>query len=358
MFYPLKFKPIYKDYIWGGRNLQGLGKELPVGNVAESWELSCHPDGMSVVKNGIYENRTLQSLLDEFGSDIMGDIAEKNGNKFPLLVKLIDANSKLSVQVHPDDAFALANENEYGKNEMWYIIDAKDGASIVYDIRPGVTKESLEKAVSEDKVEECLNVLPVKAGDFFNIPSGLVHAIGEGIVLAEVQQSSNTTYRIYDYNRKDTNGNLRSLHIEKALKVIDYNTDSRNMHHNGIGYKLSSGGKATILAVNPYYCVELFFVSGTIQQDTFHRQFHIYVCLEGSGLIRWENKSIPVRKGETVLIPSSMVNYSISGGLKMLKAYVPDINRDIFNRLQSLGYSKLELIQNISGLAPYDAQQF
>lgn len=353
MLYPFKFKPVYKDYIWGGRNLQNLGKVLPEGIVAESWELSCHPDGMSIVDNGVYKNRTLQSLIDEFGSMIMGDSAEVHGNKFPLLVKLIDANSKLSVQVHPDDAFALANENEYGKNEMWYIIDAKDGAALIYDVIPGMTEEEFKRAVSENRVEECLNVLPVKAGDFINIPAGVVHAIGEGIVLAEIQQNSNTTYRLYDYNRRDAKGNLRPLHIEKALKVIDFNTNSRKMRYDGIEYKLSPYGTAKIIAANPYYCVELFNISGEAQQDTFKRQFHIYVCIDGKGEIKWANESIPLQKGETVLMPSSLGSYSVSGDIKALKAFVPDIDRDILMRFLNMGFTKNNIIESISGISPF-----
>lgn len=353
LLYPLKFKPVYKDYIWGGRNLQSLGKKLPEGIVAESWELSCHPDGMSIVNNGAYKNRTLQSLIDEFGNKILGSLAGRKINKFPLLVKLIDANSKLSVQVHPDDDFALINENEYGKNEMWYIIDAKEGASLIYDVKSGVTRESFEKAVLDNKVEESLGVLPVKAGDFINIPAGVVHAIGEGIVLAEIQQNSNTTYRLYDYNRKDVNGNLRPLHIEKALKVVNFDTKSRKLKYKGIDYNLSRGSNAKILAANPYYCVELFMISDLIQQNTYEKQFHIYVCVEGTGHINWANESISLQRGETVLVPSSLDNYSIEGELKALKAYVPDIDIDILKRLQAMGFSKLEIVENIAGLAPY-----
>ncbi|NLY18596.1 MAG: class I mannose-6-phosphate isomerase [Clostridiaceae bacterium] len=353
MLYPLKFKPVYKDYIWGGRNLQKLGKTLPQGIVAESWELSCHPDGMSIVDNGEFRNRTLESLIDEFGPMIMGDSAKAHGNKFPLLVKLIDANSKLSVQVHPDDDFSLANENEYGKNEMWYIIDAKEGATLIYDVIPGMTPERFKKAISENMVEEYLNKLPVKAGDFINIPAGVVHAIGEGIVLAEIQQNSNTTYRLYDYNRRDAKGNLRPLHIEKALKVIDFNTGSRKMRYNGIEYNLSPDGTAKILAANPYYCVELLKISGETQQITFDRHFHIIVCIDGNGEIKWAEKSMPLQKGETALIPSSLGNYSIIGNVKALKAYVPDLERDILNRLMSMGFPKGDIIENISGIAPF-----
>lgn len=215
MLYPFQFIPVYKDYIWGGRNLERLGKELPEGKVAESWELSCHPDGMSVVKNGTLRGRTLQGLIDEYGSKITGDYRTKT---FPLLVKLIDAADKLSVQVHPDDNFALAHEGEFGKNEFWYVLDAKPDAYLIYDFKPSITRSDFEKAVCEDRVGDCLQIVPVRAGDFLNIPAGLIHSIGEGILLAEIQQSSNTTYRIFDYNRTDAKGTKRPLHLEKAWR--------------------------------------------------------------------------------------------------------------------------------------------
>lgn len=350
MLYPLKFRPVYKDYIWGGRNLEKYGKKLPPGIVAESWEVSCHPDGMSIVENGFLKNKTLQSLIDEYKDKITGEAFAYMGKRFPLLIKLIDANAKLSVQVHPDDSFALANENEFGKNEMWFIIDAKDGASLIYDVRPGVTKEIFKEAVACDRVEGCLNVLPVTAGDYVNIPAGVVHAIGEGIILAEVQQNSNTTYRLYDYNRRDQSGNLRPLHIEKALNVIDFNTESRKTRKKGLNYELGKSGFARILVANSYFCTEFFSIAGSVLQDTGNRQFHIYVCIDGAGYLCWNEGNMRLEKGDTVLIPSSSGKYSIDGDLKALKAYVPDITRDIFERLQNLGFSDREITESISGL--------
>lgn len=345
MFYPMKFESVYKDYLWGGRNLTKIGKEIPNSKVAESWELSCHPDGMSMIKNGPFRGRTLQSLIDEYGKEIIGN-ARKD---FPLLVKLIDANDKLSVQVHPDDEYALANEGEYGKNEMWYILAAKPDASLVYDVKPDVTKESFTRAVIENRVEDCLQTIPVRPGDFVYIPAGMVHAIGDGIVLAEVQQNSNTTYRIFDYHRKDAHGNSRPLHTEKAMEVIHFRKDHKAIFE-GLHYELPGEGTAAILVANTYFSVELYKVFGAIRQSTEKRQFHIYLCIEGEGTVQWDENKLSFHKGETFLIPSALGTYSITGDFKALKAYVPELNIDIYKRMQKMGFTKEQLFANISGL--------
>jgi len=223
--YPLKFGKVYKDYIWGGRNLDKIGKELPSsGNVAESWELSCHKNGMSTISNGEYSGMTLEEYINKFGCEAIGKaLPQKDLDKFPLLIKFIDANDSLSVQVHPSDEYAFKNENgELGKNEMWYILSAESEATLVAGVANGVTKESFAEAIKNNTVEECLNYIQVKEGDFINIPDGLVHAIGKGIILAEVQQNSDTTYRVYDYNRVGADGKTRPLHVEKSLETINF----------------------------------------------------------------------------------------------------------------------------------------
>ncbi|HEY8422614.1 MAG TPA: type I phosphomannose isomerase catalytic subunit [Thermoclostridium sp.] len=348
MLYPLKFQPVYKDYIWGGRNLTKLGKQIPDGKVAESWELACHNDGMSIVANGAYKGRTLQSMIEEFGEKLIGDLAGKNTG-FPLLIKLIDANDKLSVQVHPDDEFAGIHEGDNGKNEMWYILDAKPDARLIYGLKPGVTKTEFENAVRENKIGDCLNYINVKAGDFINIPAGLVHAIGDGIVLAEVQQNSNVTYRVYDYNRKGADGNYRPLHIEKAMQVIDFNA-SVKYPYLGLEYETSNNASLKVLVANRYFCVELYQITGILQQNTDYRQFHAYICIDGEGLINHDSESINIHKGETVLIPACIGKYSISGELKLLKTYVPNLDVDIYERLVKMGYTRRDITDKIAGL--------
>jgi mannose-6-phosphate isomerase len=347
MFYPIRFEPVYKDYLWGGGNLRKYGKQLQDGKVAESWELSCHPDGMSIVQNGIFKGRTLQSLVEEFETQITGHPRKAS---FPLLVKLIDANDRLSVQVHPNDAYAQAHEGEPGKNEMWYILDAKPDACLICDVKSGVTRADFEKAVLEDRVEDCLQSIPVKAGDFINIPAGVVHAVGEGIVLAEIQQSSNSTYRIYDYHRTDAEGNPRALHLDKAMEVIRFNSENRTSRYDGLLYHPASNCSSAVLVANEHFCVELLQVSGEIKLNTHNRQFHIHVCTEGEGKVAWDGGVMQFQRGETFLIPSALKEYALYGSFQTLIAYVPDLNTDIFDRFQKMGFSMEEILHNISGL--------
>ncbi len=352
MFYPLKFKPVYKDYIWGGRNLEKLGKNLPEGKVAESWELSCHPDGKSVIANGEFEGVVLADLVARYGKQVVGTaLPEKDIEKFPLLIKLIDANDKLSVQVHPEDDYARVHENgELGKNEMWYIIDAKPGAKLVYDVAPGTTRESFAQAVKDGKIEGCLKSVEVQPGDTLNIPAGLVHAIGEGIVLAEVQQNSNTTYRVYDYDRTDKEGNKRPLHIEKALEVIDFNTEGRIEKSEGLKVDLGEGCSKTYKIANRYFAVELYAVKGSIKENADGSRFHIYIFTQGEGEFVYGDGILHVKAGETVMIPASLGTYTIQGNFTAIKSYVPDIEQNVVLPLREAGYSKEEIIEKVAGL--------
>ncbi|MDI9481850.1 MAG: class I mannose-6-phosphate isomerase [Bacillota bacterium] len=349
MIYPLKFIPIYKQYIWGGRNLLSLGKKLPEGIVAESWELCCHPDGMSIISNGTYAGRTLQSLLEDYGHAVMGNTYKEGCKDFPLMVKFIDANDKLSVQVHPDDVYALENEGESGKNEMWYVLYAKPGASLIYGLSPGVTKEVFKKAISQSSADKYLNSVKVKPGDFFYIPAGLVHAVGEGILLAEIQQNSNLTYRIYDYNRVDSSGKRRALHIEKALDVIDFKGGNQKNAKRLLTYNINGNASVSVLASGPYFCAEIYDISAMITQDTGGEQFHIYVFISGSGSINTDAGSFPVEKGDTVLVPSSIGSYSLKGNMKAIKAYKPSSKIEIYESLMQKGFSKEE-IDSVEGM--------
>jgi mannose-6-phosphate isomerase len=352
MFYPLKFKPVYKDYIWGGRNLEQLGKTLPDGIVAESWEISCHPNGVSVVSNGEFTGIPLTELVQKFGRQIVGTaLPEKDIVRFPLLVKLIDANDKLSVQVHPDDNYAFSHENgELGKNEMWHIISAKPGAKLIYDVLPGTTPEIFAKAVREAKIESCLKSVEVFPGDTLNIPAGLIHAIGEGIVLAEIQQNSDTTYRIFDYNRVDKNGIQRPLHIGKAQEVIDFDASGRLEKTEGLLVRMDSYSSIKYLVANQYFAVELFEINGLIIQNADGSRFHIYLLTEGTVQIKYADGLVPVVGGEAVLIPAGLGEYTLEGKFKALKVYVPDLYKDIVSPLKIAGYLEPEIYAKVSGL--------
>ncbi|HEY5563085.1 MAG TPA: type I phosphomannose isomerase catalytic subunit [Clostridiaceae bacterium] len=324
MLYPIKFYPTFKDYIWGGRQLENYNKMLPKGIVAESWEISTHKDGESIVSNGQYRNIPLSELIKKLGQKLMGTaISEKDLEKFPLLVKLIDANDCLSVQVHPNDEYARIHENgEYGKNEMWYIVEAKPGAEIVYGVKTGVTKEAFSKAVKEDSIDSCLNYLEVKAGDSVNIPAGLIHAIGKGILIAEIQQNSNTTYRVFDYNRLDMLGNKRPLHIDKALEVINFDNCNISGKLIGVRTSLTKSSYKDRLVSNPYFTVEVYNIKDEVEEIADGSRFFLYTALMGSGELLYEGGREKIIKGESIFIPASLGKYKITGDLKLIKSYI------------------------------------
>jgi mannose-6-phosphate isomerase len=223
--YPLTFTPVFKDYLWGGRNLERLGRHLPPGIVAESWEIAGHEDGTSVVDQGYWAGKPLTEVHAALGLDLIGRKnawAQERG-KFPLLVKLLDANQPLSVQVHPNDEYALAKEgNELGKTEMWVVLDARPGAELILGVKAGATPAAFRRGIETGALEPYLHRLPVQAGDYVCVPAGTLHAIMDGLLIAEIQQNSNTTYRVYDWNRLGADGRPRPLHIDKALDVIDF----------------------------------------------------------------------------------------------------------------------------------------
>jgi len=327
MLYPLKFLPVYKDYLWGGRNLEKLGKKLPEGKVAESWEISCHPDGENVIANGQFQGMKLSEYINAMQHKAMGtDISWKPGDRFPLLIKLIDANDRLSVQVHPDDEYAALHEQDRsGKNEMWYIIWAKPGAKLVYGVKPGTTREMFIQALEKGTIEQYLNFIEVSDGDVIDIPAGTLHAIGEGIILAEVQQNSNNTYRVYDYDRVDKDGKKRPLHIRKALDVINFSINSINEERRK-GKLIYSSDRCTVtgLVKNKFFSVELYDIHIRLEDTADGSRFYTYTFIEGEGNILYQGKhEMDIRRGESVFIPACMGNYMISGKFKAIKTYVP-----------------------------------
>lgn len=351
MFYPLKFIPVYKDYIWGGRNLEKLGKKLPEGIVAESWEVAAHRDGVSIVANGSFKGMSLSRLFNRFRTELCGSALD-GFDRFPLLLKLIDASSDLSVQVHPDDKYAACHENgEWGKYEAWYIISAEPGAYLIYDVVPGTGKEDFLKALENENLEPCLKKVPVSAGDVINIPAGVVHAICKGIVLAEIQQNSNATYRVYDYNRTDSNGMKRPLHIDKALDVIDFASENRKPKYNGIKVRLKDNCYKTYLVANRYFCAERYEIDGSIHENTNGERFFIYLVLDGTAAFDGIRGITEASKGESVLIPASMGEYLLSGCFTGLRFYVPDVANGIIAPLVQAGYSPAEIAADIGGIS-------
>jgi mannose-6-phosphate isomerase len=350
--YPLKFKPLYKDYVWGGRNLEALGKLLPPdGVVAESWEVACHTNGSSIIANGEYEGITLSELIKQMGRKLIGEsLPERAVERFPLLLKFIDAESDLSVQVHPDDEFAYANENgEYGKNEMWYIISAKPGAKLICDVLQGTTPESFAAAVKENSITSCLKTIEVSQGDIINIPTGTVHSIGKGIILAEIQQNSDISYRIYDYGRSN-----RKLHIDKALQVINFDSASRKDKYSGLELAISDRSKKKIAAANKYFCTEIYSVDGTVGEMADGSKFFIYMLISGEGSVAWDQSEMPVKSGETVMIPAALGKYTLTGQFTALKVYIPDLPADVFEPLRKAGIPDKMIRTEIAGISVFD----
>jgi len=349
--YPLLFNPVYKERIWGGRKLQQkFGRKLPDGKIGESWDIACHPNGMSVINNGIYKGRTLSEIIEERGADILGAVADKEEvARFPLLIKILDASDVLSVQVHPNDQYAAVNENgEFGKSEMWYILDAEPGAVLYYGIRAGTTREDFKKAIIEGRLESYLERLEVKKGDVIYIPAGMVHAIGAGIMICEIQQNSDTTYRVYDWNRKGADGKPRELHIEKALDVIDF--DGKYPREKVKGLALyEQGGRRTFYVACEHFAMEKLEINGSMDENTDGNKFFTLTAVEGMGEICYSGGSQFFSAGDSILIPAALGSYSIVGNCTVLKAYVPDRQRDIINYLVSKGFTR-EKMSAIAGL--------
>lgn len=321
--YPLKFEPILKDKIWGGHKLQQLFGKEPNGlpNIGESWELSGYKTDPSVVANGKFSGKTLIELIEEYTSELLGEKVYKQfGENFPLLYKLIDANDDLSIQVHPNDEFAGKRHNSFGKTEMWYVLAAEEEACLIIGFNEDTEKESYVKAVESGDVENLLQKVPVKKGDVFFIPAGLVHAIGKGVLVAEIQQSSDVTYRIYDYKRTDDKGNERELHTEMAVDVIDY-TASTNPKTN---YEIVKNETRPLVSCE-------FFTTNILELDTeivkdysTLDSFVSYMCLEGKLQLVSEGNLVEIQKGETVLIPASLKKLTLKPLelSKLLEVYI------------------------------------
>lgn len=321
--YPLKFKPIVKDKIWGGDKLEKLFGKNPEGlpNIGESWELSGYPTDISVVNNGYLVGKTLQELLDTYKEQFVGKrVYERYGNSFPLLFKLIHAEDDLSIQVHPNDETAQKKHGTLGKTEMWFVLDADEGAELIIGFKKDSSKKQYAKALEEGKVEEILQRVPVKPGDCFFIPAGLVHAIGRGTVLAEIQESSDATYRIYDYNRKDDKGNERELHTDLALEVIDFKASKKPK----VDY-VPKLNEAVQLVKCEYFTTELIEFDKKITLPyNLTETFVVYMCIEGSFEISGGTATVKVEKGETVMLPAGMKYPTLipDGRAKVLEVFV------------------------------------
>jgi len=318
--YPLLFQPEFKERVWGGRALEQFGLELPEGHIGEGWMIADHPNGTTTIVNGELAGRGLDQVREELGREWFGakGFSEVNG-RFPLLIKLLDCNDNLSVQVHPTDDYEGLPKGELGKTEMWYVLDAKPDAKIIYGLKEGVTRDVLKEAMENGTVMEQLQEVPVKAGDTFYIPAGTVHALCAGVVVAEIQQNSDTTYRIYDYNRPGLDGKPRELHIEDSLNVTAYEgSGATKMSTEG-----ALPGEWLQLAQSPYFIVEKGVVNGAWELSTSEDSFTIIVVCDGKGTLRWDGGSIDYTSGQCFLLPANLGAYTLDGESTVLRSYLP-----------------------------------
>lgn len=319
--YPLKFYPILKERLWGGTKLGDvLGKKIRSENTGESWELSGVEGSVSIVSNGELKGKSLQELIDAHGEILLGKgIYSQFGTDFPILIKFIDANKDLSIQLHPNDELAKQRHNSQGKTEMWYIMDAKPGAELIVGFNRSVEKELFIKSLENNTLLDLLNYEQVKEGDAFFINPGKIHAIGAGVLLAEIQQTSDITYRVFDFNRKDKNGNFRELHTELALDAIDYQQKD--------DFKVNYGNKENHLNQMvdcKYFKTDFLNLTKNFELDLTKRDsFTIFMCVGGSATIANESGEATIKRGETVLLPASSSQCSIlTEGTKLLEVTI------------------------------------
>ncbi len=301
----IKLTPACKDYLWGGEKLrQDYGIQSQLHPLAEAWVLSCHPDGPSVVATGPLAGKTLPEYIQEKGPGCLGADCEKFTD-FPILAKFIDAKEDLSIQVHPSSEYALAHEHQFGKTEMWYVLDCEPGATLYYGFQHQISREEFQQRIQDNTLTEVLNAVPVEKGDLFFIPAGTLHAIRKGIVVAEIQQNSNVTYRIYDYGRVGADGKPRQLHIQQALEVTQRTPPQPDPDFHGH------------LAQCPYFTVDV--MEGRFTLDCGPESFVSVLVLEGTGALWGGDESMPLRKGESLFIPAGAGQCRLEGdGLKCL----------------------------------------
>lgn len=323
MLYPFKFKTIFKDKIWGGNKIKTvLGKDFsPLPNCGETWEISGVPGNVSVVADGVMHGKTLTQLIEEYEGELLGELVyQRFGADFPLLIKFIDANEDLSIQVHPDDTMAKERHNSFGKTEMWYIFQADPGSSLIVGFNKDTNKEEYLKSLTDGSLTTILNREEVAEGDCYFIPAGRVHTIGKGLLLAEIQQTSDVTYRIYDFDRVDDKGQKRELHTEESVDSLDFKSYPQ--------YKTPyrAGVNETTSLVNCQYFTTNLIVTDVVQKKDYSalKSFVIYICFEGSAELHTSVGNFEIKKGDSYLIPYAIKQVDIKPHqlTKILEVYI------------------------------------
>lgn len=318
---PFLLQPVGKDYLWGGRRLNDeFEKNIDMSPLAETWECSTHPDGLSIVASGEYAGRDLASVLQEH-PEYLGTHPETKG-ELPILIKFIDANQDLSVQVHPTDEYARNNENgAWGKTEMWYVLDAANEAKLIYGLKHDMEPVQLKRALESGIVEKYLQKVPVCKDDVFFIPAGTIHAIGAGALVAEIQQNSNLTYRFYDYERVDKQGNKRKLHVDKALEAADLHASCTPRQPMRV-LKYRPGVASELLCRCKYFEVQRMLVNTERRQQVYFRadelSFRVLLCINGCGTMEFEGESLHFYKGDCIFVPADSVEIRIHGQVQFL----------------------------------------
>ena len=316
-----KLTPAFKDYLWGGTKLRDVyGKKCDYDKVAESWELSCHKDGNSVIADGEFAGMTLAAYVEQEGKGVLGTDCAKFEN-FPILIKLIDAKDPLSIQVHPSDEYALRVEGEYGKTEMWVIVDCEPGAFLYFGVNRLVSKEEFRQRIEDNTVLEVLNKVEVHPGDVFFIQSGTIHAIGAGILICEIQQNSNCTYRVYDYDRRGADGRPRELHIEKALDVCRLEPSDTASRLGEV--KALAGGTVQQLGACKYFSTEKLIVEEVLTLEVGEDSFVSLLATEGSGWVEGPENKLAFRAGDSLLAPAGARRVRVTGRAVLVKTTVP-----------------------------------
>ena len=316
--YPLQFAPIFKEKIWGGNKLQTLfNKPIPSETTGESWEISAVEDDVSVVENGALKGKSLTELIDLYPNEVLGTaVYDRFGKQFPLLFKFLDAKEDLSIQVHPNDELAKKRHNSYGKTEMWYIMQADKNAQIIVGFKENSNQEEYLENLDSNKLVSILNVIDVQEGDVFFLETGTVHSIGAGTVIAEIQQTSDITYRLYDFDRKDQEGNKRELHVDLALDAINF----QKQETQKIYFK--EPNQSNLVVDCPYFTTHFIPVDGTFEVVKTGESFTVYMCMEGEFTIASDGSEFRYKKGDTVLLPAQLRNYRLTGNASILEIYI------------------------------------